>query len=72
MRAMKRADAEMYDAHAGGGDVVRRPRDLGGQHGEHLRRQAGHFAGSRRARETICVGLTNRSAIRSQTIDVTI
>jgi hypothetical protein len=72
MRAMKRADAEMHDADAGGGDVVRRPRDLGGQRGERLQRQPGHFAGSWRARPTICVGLTKRSAIRSQTIDVTI
>ena len=72
MGAMEGADAEMQDSDPNRSEIVARPGDVGRQAREALGREAGHFAGSLRARATICVGLTKRSAMRSQTIEVAI
>ena len=72
MGAMEGADAEMHDSDPNRSQIVARPGDIGGQARETVGREAGYFVGSLRARATICVGLTKRSAISSQTSEVTI
>ena len=72
MGAMEGADAEMHDSDPNRSKIVARPGDVGRQASEALGGEPGHFAGSLRARATIWVGLTKRSAMRSQIIEVAI
>ena len=70
MGAVKGADAKVDDAGAVRVERIARKRDGILEIGQAGPGKTLHRPGSRRARATICVGLTKRSAISNHTIDV--